>query len=94
LTLIIFSIILIIMNPLNLYSAPLLILFVILLAGLFLLRPGLSLVRLLVLALLTLGMAVIWYRLRPVQTPHTDVEDLRSQISAGTPVLLEFQSPY
>ena len=82
------------MNPFNLYSALLFILFVLLLAGYFLLRPGLSLERLLILALLAFGLLFGWYRLRPVQTPHTDVEDLRSQISAGTPVLLEFQSPY
>jgi multisubunit Na+/H+ antiporter MnhB subunit len=43
------------------------------------------------LAALFLG---IWFLIRPEQTPHTGAAELQAQIGAGTPVLLEFQSPY
>ena len=82
------------MNPINLYSAPLLFLFVLLLAGGFLMRRGASLERLLALAVLALGLVAIWYLLRPVQTSPVELAELRSRIGAGRPVLLEFQSPY
>ncbi|UCH59793.1 MAG: hypothetical protein JSV61_16485 [Anaerolineales bacterium] len=82
------------MNPLNLYSVPLLILSALILAGILLLRRGISRERLTIIAALGLGLLVVWYFLRPVQTPHAELEDFQRQIGAGTPVLLEFQSPY
>jgi hypothetical protein len=82
------------MNPLNLYSAPLLLVIVILLAGVVLLRRGVSRGRVVALGLIGLGLLAGWWFVRPVQTPHADIAALRSQIGAGTPVLLEFQSPY
>jgi hypothetical protein len=82
------------MNPLNLYSALLLILIILLLAGRYLLRRGVSRGRLLVFGLIAVGVVGGWFALRPVQTPHQASAELRSQIGAGTPVLLEFQSPY
>ncbi|HSF82883.1 MAG TPA: hypothetical protein VLA49_16735 [Anaerolineales bacterium] len=47
-----------------------------------------------ILVILALGLAAVWYFARPVQTPHGELADFRNQIRAGTPVLLEFQSPY
>jgi len=82
------------MNPLNLYSALLLFLLILLLAGGFILRRGPSRERALILVILALGLAAVWYFARPVQTPHGELADFRNQIGAGTPVLLEFQSPY
>ena len=47
-----------------------------------------------ILAGLAIGMAAIWYIVRPTATPEISAEEVRVQIGAGTPVLLEFQSPY
>jgi len=82
------------MNPINLYSAPLLIVIVILFAGFVLLRRGVSRVRVAALVLLALALVAGWWFVRPVQTPHADLDSLRGQIGVGMPVLLEFQSPY
>ncbi len=41
------------------------------------------------------GLATAWLILHPHQTPLlTDARSVQSMIGAGTPVLLEFQSPY
>jgi hypothetical protein len=82
------------MNPLNLYSALLLILIILVIAGRYLLRRGVDRKRILFFALLAVAVIGGWYLLRPVQTPHQASAQLRSQIGAGRPVLLEFQSPY
>ncbi len=65
-----------------------------LLVGSYLLRHGLSRERALILAALALGSLAVWYFVRPVQTPHVEIADFQTQIGAGKPVLLEFQSPY
>jgi hypothetical protein len=82
------------MNPLNLYSAPLLAIFANLVTGTVLLRRGVNPWRVAVLVLLALGLLAVWWLVRPVQTPHADLAALEDQIGAGTPVLLELQSPY
>jgi hypothetical protein len=82
------------MNPLNLYSGPLLLVLVILLTGFVLLRRGVNRGRVAVLVLLALALVAGWWFVRPVQTPHADLASLQGQIGIGTPVLLEFQSPY
>jgi hypothetical protein len=46
------------------------------------------------LAGLALGLAAIWFAVRPTASPEANSEQVRAQIGAGTPVLLEFQSPY
>lgn len=41
------------------------------------------------------GLATAWLILHPHQTPLlTDAKSVQAMIGAGTPVLLEFQSPY
>ena len=35
-----------------------------------------------------------WWVLHPTQSQVTDAKAVRAKIGAGTPVLLEFQSPY
>ena len=82
------------MNPINLYSAPLFILFVLIVAGIIILRRGLTPGGVLVFVILAIGLVVTWLFLRPHQTPHAALADIHSQIGAGKPVLLEFQSPY
>jgi O-antigen ligase len=94
LTLLQFSIILSDVNPLNLYSVPLMLLVIILLAGSLLLRGGPSRGRVAILLALVIGLVVGWFTIRPVQTPTEGAEELRNRIGAGNPVLLEFQSPY
>jgi hypothetical protein len=71
-----------------------LVIFIILIAGVVLLRRGVSRGRVAVLVVLALALVAGWWFVRPVQTPHADIAALRAQIGAGTPVLLEFQSPY
>lgn len=82
------------MNPLNLYSLLLAGLLVLIVAGRYLLRGGVRRGRLAALVLVAVVLLAGWWLLRPVQTPHEDASALTSQIGAGTPVLLEFQSPY
>jgi hypothetical protein len=82
------------MSPINLYSAALLFIFIILLAGFVLLRKGASRGRVALLVLIGLGLVAGWWLVRPQQTPHADTAALQGQIGAGKPVLLEFQSPY
>jgi hypothetical protein len=82
------------MNPINLYSAPLMIVFVLVVAGIIIVRRGLTVGGVLVFAVLAIGLVVTWLLVRPRQTPHAELADIRSQIGAGKPVLLEFQSPY
>lgn len=43
---------------------------------------------------LMLGMLAIWLIFRPTATSATGVDEVDSQIGAGTPVLLELQSPF
>ena len=47
-------------------------------------------------ALLTVaaGLVGAWFIFRPSASTLKEVESVRAQIGAGTPVLLEFQSPY
>jgi NADH:ubiquinone oxidoreductase subunit 6 (subunit J) len=82
------------MNPINLYSALLLLVVVILFSGFLLLRRGVSLARVAVIVLIGLVLVAGWWFMRPVQTPHADLAELQGKIGAGKPVLLEFQSPY
>ena len=58
------------------------------------LRDGPKRRDLLILALLTISLVTIWHALRPTAHPETNAEQVRAQIGAGTPILLEFQSPY
>ena len=82
------------MNPINLYSMLLLVIFVMLIAGVVLLRGGVRRGRVAALVLVGVVLLAGWWLVRPQQTPHEDIAALSSQVGAGTPVLLEFQSPY
>jgi hypothetical protein len=56
-------------------------------------KPGFS--DLVAFAVVLLGLYVAWNTLRPRQTPlMEDAQAVQDMIGAGTPVLLEFQSPY
>ena len=64
------------------------------LAAFLLLRRGVNLRALLSLGLVSLVMVVGWVLIRPTQSEETNPAEVEAQIGAGTPVLLEFQSPY
>lgn len=60
----------------------------------FILRGGLTLSRGLGLAALALILGLVWYGVRPRQSPQDELEHFEDQIGGEIPVLLEFQSPY
>lgn len=79
----------------NQYSFLLLIGALIVLAGMVLLtrKPGLK--DYLAFSALLVGLVTAWLILHPRQTPlMEDARMVRDMIGAGTPVLLEYQSPY
>lgn len=59
-----------------------------------LLRDGVKGSDLIALASLVLGFTVAFALLRPRPSAGADAEAIQAQIGAGTPVLLELQSPY
>jgi hypothetical protein len=78
----------------NQYSLVLFILFILTAIILVLRRkPGKSILPL--AGVFVLGAVIAWIFLHPVQTPLMDnAEKVQAVIGSGTPVLLEFQSPY
>ncbi len=64
-------------------------------AGLVLLTNKPRLRDFLSFGVIVAGLLVAWLILHPHQTPlMKDAKSVQSMIGAGTPVLLEFQSPY
>ena len=79
----------------NQYSFIIISVFLILLAGFFLLGKQPKLKHFLTLGVIVLGFGAAWFILRPHQTPSMgNANAVTGLIGAGTPVLLEFQSPY
>jgi len=77
------------------YSFPLLALGLGIAAGLFLLSNKPKWNDFLAFGVIAAGLIASWVVLHPVQTPlMDDAKKVQSLIGAGTPVLLEFQSPY
>jgi len=67
----------------------------ILLAVLFAFRQKPKVSDLVALAVVVAGLALAWMALYPRQTPlMEDAKKVQGMIGQGTPVLLEFQSPY
>jgi len=66
---------------------------IILIVSVVRLRQGWRRTDWLVVGGLMLGMLAIWLIFRPTATT-TGVDEVDSQIGAGTPVLLELQSPF
>lgn len=79
----------------NQYSALWIAITLIAIIGLILLRRGFKWTDVLALGVVAAGLLVAWTLLHPRQTPlMQDSKQVQEMIGAGTPVLLEFQSPY
>ncbi len=62
--------------------------------ALWLFRDGITLNDLLAFGALALGLGIAYFIFNPGESTDTDPETVIEQIGAGTPVLLEFQSPF
>jgi hypothetical protein len=58
------------------------------------LSKGLRLKPLIAIGGLTIGLGLIYLLLRPGPSSLVQIEQIEAEINAGTPVLIEFQSPY
>lgn len=76
------------------YSLIFIALLMLAVVGFLLFRKGIRLAEAAAFGLLLLGLVVAWLLLRPRATPITNLNEVTAQIGIGTPVLLEFQSPY
>ena len=64
------------------------------LLAIWLFRDGITLNDLLAFGALALGLGIAYFFFNPGESSETDPEVVMEQIGAGTPVLLEFQSPF
>jgi membrane protein implicated in regulation of membrane protease activity len=79
----------------NQYSALWIAIALVAIIGLVLLQRGFKWTDVLALGVVVAGLLVAWMLLHPRQTPlMQDSRQVQEMIGAGTPVLLEFQSPY
>jgi hypothetical protein len=78
----------------NRYSFVFIGVLVLAVAGYFLLRNGITREGLLLFIGITLGLGAVWFVIRPQKGVSSSSYEIQSQIGAGIPVLLEFQSPY
>lgn len=82
------------MKFINQYSFVLLVVIALLILGVFTLRSGLKLQNLLALGALFLGIVLAYRFLNPGSGSSDQSESILAEIQSGSPVLLEFQSPY
>jgi hypothetical protein len=85
---------LIMQEILNQYSFFLMAGIVIIAAAFLLFSRGYDRQRLYVWLAMILGIAVVWVVIRPQTGVSLSADEIRNQIGAGQPVLLEFQSQY
>jgi hypothetical protein len=85
---------LVVMQIINQYSLLLGGLIFFSLAAFLLLRRGFNLRALISLVVIGFLMVAGWVLMRPTQSAETSSTEIAAQIGAGTPVLLELQSPY
>jgi len=64
------------------------------LLAIWLFRDGVTLNDLLAFGALAIGLGIAYFFFNPGESSETDPEAVIEQIGAGTPVLLEFQSPF
>jgi RsiW-degrading membrane proteinase PrsW (M82 family) len=68
--------------------------FLIFLVAFALIRKGFNRKKILILGILVTGLIVIWFLVRPTQNVNGNPNQSLTLIGNGTPVLLEYQSPY
>ena len=68
--------------------------FLLLILAILLFRNGIKKTDFAILGGAVALIAVIWLLVRPQATPSANSENVQSQIGMGSPILLEFQSPY
>ncbi len=78
----------------NYYSFVFAICLFIILLSIGVLRKGINLTKIIVLGLVFAGLIVIWFLIKPIQNVNVNQDHSLNLIGNGTPVLLEFQSPY
>lgn len=79
----------------NQYSAVWIAVFLVIIAGVILLRRKPKWPQISVFSILVVVLVAAWIFLHPRQSgPVMDAAQVRGSIGRGTPVLLEFQSPY
>ncbi|HEY5269085.1 MAG TPA: hypothetical protein VII97_02030 [Anaerolineales bacterium] len=83
------------MKIFNQYSAVWIAALLVAVAGVFLLRRNPKWPQFLTFGVMVLGLVAAWIFLHPRQTAQAnDAAQVQASIGQGTPVLLEFQSPY
>ena len=83
------------MEIFNQYSAVWIAALLVAVAGVFLLRRNPKWPQFLTFGVMVLGLVAAWIFLHPRQTAQAnDAAQVQASIGQGTPVLLEFQSPY
>jgi hypothetical protein len=82
------------MKLINQYSFTLMVAVVLLIFVVFTLRAGPNWRHLIALGALSLGIVLTYRFLKPGASSSADVDRILAEIHSGSPVLLEFQSPY
>ena len=83
------------MNTIQPYSLLIVTALLLAIVAALLFRKKPRLRELLAFAFITIGLAVVYFYIRPTQTVLMgDAADVQALIGQGKPVLLEFQSPY
>lgn len=79
----------------NQYSLLWIVVVILIAVGFFLFRKNRRIPEIIAFLVICAGLVIAWLFIRPVQTPLSETAaEVRAQIGAGKPVLLEFQSPY
>ncbi len=83
------------MSIFNQYSAVWIAVFLVIIAGVILLRRRPKWPQITIFGILVIGLVAVWIFLHPRQSgPVLDAGQVQGSIGQGIPVLLEFQSPY
>ena len=83
------------MSIFNQYSAVWIAVFLLIIAGVILLRRRPKWPQITIFSVLVIGLVAAWIFLHPRQSgPELGAAQVQGSIGQGIPVLLEFQSPY
>jgi hypothetical protein len=82
------------MSLINYYSFVFAVCLFIILLAISIFRKGINLKKIIGLGLVFAGLIVIWFLIKPTQNVNLPQDQSLKLIGDGTPVLLEFQSPF